>query len=69
MVSGMSDGQIKVSELMALLSDVLEKRGDLPVVIQDADTGWIWKMKPSHVEAGQSRLIIGGCYGDEKDNE
>ena len=64
----MSDGQIKVSELMALLSDVLEKHGDLLAIIEDADTGWVWKMKPSHIGVNHRRLVIGGDYGDERDN-
>ena len=63
----MEEKQLTISGLRKLLEALEEKHGDLPAVIDDADTSWAWRLKPRHVTVDGGRLRIGGDYGDELD--
>ena len=61
----MDEQQLKISGLRKLLEQIEIKHGNLPVVLPDADTAWVWLMKASNVTVDRGRLCIGGDYGDE----
>jgi hypothetical protein len=63
----MDEQQLKISDLRKLLEKLEAEHGDLPCVLPDADTSWVWLMKARHVTVDSGRLRIGGGYGDEKE--
>jgi hypothetical protein len=63
----MDEQQLKISDLRKLLEKLEAEHGDLPCVLHDADTSWVWLMKASHVQVDGGRLRIGGDYGDEQE--
>jgi hypothetical protein len=63
----MDEQQLKISDLRRLLEKLEAEHGDLPCVLPDADTSWVWLMKAKHVEVLGGRLCIGGDYGDEQE--
>ena len=61
----MDNKQLKISDLRKLLEKIEAKNGDLPCVLEDADTEWRWIMKLRHITVENGRLRISGDYGDE----
>lgn len=57
---------MKISELVAQLTEFMREHGDRPIYLEDADTGWTWKGKPSHFYMDDDGLHISGDYGDER---
>ena len=63
----MEEQQLKISDLRKMLEKLEAEHGDLPAVLPDADTSWVWRMKAKNVTVGGGRLCIGGDYGDEQE--
>lgn len=63
----MDEQQLKISDLRKLLEKLEAEHGDLPCVLPDADTSWVWLMKAGHVTVDSGRLCIRGDYGDEQE--
>lgn len=64
----MADHQLTISQLRAELERIQAEHGDLPVVLDDADTNWLFRLKAGHLDVRDGRLCIGCRYSDEKDN-
>lgn len=64
----MSNERLTISGLRKILDAMEAEHGDLPCVIDDADTGWAWVMKHHHISVSCGRLRIGGDYADEEDD-
>lgn len=61
--------QLTISTMIAELHEALRNYGDLPVVLIDADTGWIFKLKAHHLTVGQgSNLSIEVDYSNIKED-
>jgi hypothetical protein len=60
---------MKISDLQAELEKIKEIQGDIDVVINDADTGWLFKMQPKHLDVviddSGTRVEIDYDYQDE----
>lgn len=77
MGDGMKDDskQLTIISLCALLERIQRDHGDLPVVIDDADTNWHFLLRAGHLQVVDSKnafgkkLTIGCQYADEVDHE
>lgn len=47
-------GQLTIGGLQALLDQLRTAHGDLPVVLEDADTSWVFRLKADHLS------VVGG---------
>ena len=69
----MKQQQLTISTLRQELARLQHEHGDLPVVLDDADTGWMFVLKASHLtveKAGNphgKKLAIAVDYGDDQD--
>lgn len=67
--------QLTISTLRQELTRLQHDHGDLPVVLNDADTGWFFLLKAKHLvvesddnAAHGKKLIITVDYGDEMED-
>lgn len=58
-----------ITDIIQHLESVMEKEGDIEVGLVDADTDWLYRMKPEQFEvdenSGKQVLFIGLGYQDE----
>lgn len=59
------DDQVTIASMLGMLDQLLMENGNLLVVVDDADTGFAFKLKPSHFSISNGVLRIGIEYGDE----
>lgn len=63
--------QLTLKTLEEELKRLRETHGDMPVILDDADTGWRFKLQAKHLEienanhSGHKRLVISVPYSDE----
>lgn len=62
---------LTLKTLEAELKRLRETHGDMPVILDDADTGWRFKLEAKHLEienadhSGRKRLVINVPYNDD----
>ena len=65
--------QLTISTLRQELARLQHEHGDLPVVLNDADTGWVFLLKAIHLDVEKAdnahgkKLAIMADYGDEQE--
>ena len=65
--------QLTISTLRQELARLQHEHGDLPVVVNDSDTGWVFLLKASHLDVEEAdnaqgkKLALSADDGDEQE--